>query len=169
MHNQNISPRPASYIPDAAREVLSKPESALQDGKYNPDPLKSLVKAAGVPASILVDKNVALGQNESEIHRHEADLWIGIDGEARFQVGGVLKDAYIKKNADGTTNDLELKGSGIEGGEEYTIRAGDILYIPEGQPHVHWTGEGKTARLWIIKLPAKEHFPLEAIQDWRPE
>src|SRR3989344_2530397 len=164
---KNFAPRPAIYIGDVAREALSLPSSSLKDGKYTLEPLKSLTKNTGVPVNILVDKNVPRGVNEAEIHRHEADLWIGIDGEVHFQVGGVLVEPYAKKNADGSQNDLELKAKEISGGQEYTLSEGDILYIPEGQPHVHWTDENQTARLWIIKIPAGKTFPLEKVSSWR--
>jgi mannose-6-phosphate isomerase-like protein (cupin superfamily) len=158
--------RPPTYIGGAARTIMSLPFSELKDGKYNPEPLKTLVKNAGVPASILVDKNVLRGTNEAEIHRHEADLWIAIDGKVYFQVGGNLVDPYPRNNTDGTINDLELKAKEIAGGEEYALSPGDVLYIPEGQPHVHWTDENEAGRLWIIKIPARAIFPLEKVTGW---
>lgn len=153
------------FIPNAARGILETNPASLPDGKQNPEPLKSLAKEAGVPASILVDKNIRQWANESEVHRHEADLWIGIDGTAHFQTGGTLVNPYAKKNADGSVNDRELKAKRIEGGETYTVSAGDILYIPAGVPHTHWTEGAGAARLWIIKIPATE-YPLEKVHGW---
>ena len=122
----------------------------------------------GIPATILVDKNVPAGVNEVEVHRHEADLWICIDGEAHFKAGGKLVEPYAKKKGkDGTVNDLELKSKKIEGADTYTLHAGDILYIPEGVPHVHYTETEGYARLWIIKIPAKEPFPLLSVPGWK--
>jgi mannose-6-phosphate isomerase-like protein (cupin superfamily) len=149
-----------------AAETVTPSLAPLQSfgpGKQNPDPLKTATKISGVPASILIDKDVMQGDNEAEVHRHEADLWICIEGEIRFRIGGTLVDGCAKKNADGTFNDKELKAKTIRGGTEYTLRANDILYIPEGLPHMHWTGNG-SARLWIIKIPAKSLFPLEEVQ-----
>ncbi|OGG42976.1 hypothetical protein A2841_00270 [Candidatus Kaiserbacteria bacterium RIFCSPHIGHO2_01_FULL_48_10] len=157
-----------TYIPHTViTETLGSELSTLPDGKYNPDPLKSLVKESGVPASILVDKNVPYGTNEAEVHRHEADLWICIDGEVSFMVGGALVNPWIKKNPDGTENDLELKAKEIANGITHTLHAGDVLYIPEGNPHVHWTEGTNAARLWIIKLPAKVVVPLSEVPGWK--
>ncbi len=160
--------RPPSCIPAATtKQSLAETLSALKDGKYQAEPFKTEATKASVPMNILVDKNVVKGINEVEVHRHEADLWIAIDGEVYFEVGGSMVDPWAKKMPDGSTNDLELKCKTIAGGTTHKLSPGDILYIPEGQPHVHWTEAGKGGRLWIIKLPAKEVVPMREVPGWQ--
>lgn len=143
--------------------VTKTMQSELLSGKYQAEPFKSEAKAHGVPVDILVDNNVARDQATVEVHRHEADLWVMIDGEVTFEVGGKIEGAWIKKRADGTYNDLELKGQGITDGTIHHLKPGDILFIPAGQPHVHWNEAGKTGRLWIVKVPTREIVPFDAI------
>ena len=131
------------------------------DGKRMLDPFNSFTKGHGAPISILEDKNVS---NDAEVHRGEDDLWICISGEVDFIVGGKLHGAEMRKRPDGTENDMEFKAPSIVGGTRYTLKAGDILYIPAGQPHSHETkGE---ARLFIIKPPAREAVPLSEVPGW---
>jgi mannose-6-phosphate isomerase-like protein (cupin superfamily) len=137
--------------------------TSYADGKQNPEPLKSTAKSESIPASILIERNVHEGQNPAELHRHEADLWICLEGSLTFKLGGRLLSPIIKTSSTGVKNELEIVGSGIEGGVEETITANDILYIPEGVPHSHWTNDG-AARLWIIKIRAVTSIPLSNIE-----
>ena len=88
-----------------------------------------------------------------EVHTHEEDLWIGLEGEAIFTVGGDLVDPYFYKSSDGIENRNEIKGKDIVGGKRIVIGPGDVLWIPAGMPHMH-TAAG-TARLIIYKSPKR--------------
>ncbi|MBP9701571.1 MAG: hypothetical protein KBD47_01155 [Candidatus Pacebacteria bacterium] len=112
------------------------------------EPLRALSLEGKVPLNILEDVNIS---NEAEIHRHEADLWLCLDGEVTFIYGGEMVDPWVKKNADGSTDDREWKAKEIKGGTEVVLKQGDWLWIPAGEPHQHKT-TGK-ARLAIIKVP----------------
>ncbi len=131
------------------------------DGKRQLEPLKTLAKEKGLPVNILEDKNVS---NDAEVHRHEDDLWICLSGEVTFTVEGKMEDPAIHVKKDGTKDDREIKAKKILNGIQHTLRQGDILYIPAGQPHTHETKS--EARLYIIKLPAKEMVPLEEVPGW---
>ncbi len=132
-------------------ETLAQPPV---QGKRVMEPWKSVTLGAGI--NILEDHEIT--NNVVELHRHEADLWICLEGEVTFQTGGTMPGIYVKKNADGSTDDREWKSEKIEGAETHILRAGDILMIPAGTPHVHNTTG--TARLYIIKIPARELAPL---------
>ena len=119
-------------------------------GKKNLEPLKSLAKAQGLPITILENSEQS---NKPEIHRHEDDLWICLEGETTFVVGGELVGGQEKVRADGTIDSNEISGGEIKGGETHTLKPGDILYIPAGEPHAH-SATG-TVRLYIIKLPKR--------------
>ena len=112
------------------------------------EPLRALSLEGKVPLNILEDVNI---NNEAEIHKHEADLWLCLDGEVTFIYGGEMVDPWVKKNADGSTDDREWKAKEIKGGTEVILKPGDWLWIPAGEPHQHKT-TGK-ARLAIIKIP----------------
>jgi len=135
--------------------------SPSEQGKRLLEPLKSVSLAKGAPINILEDTNVA---NDAEVHRHEGDLWIGLEGEVEFVVGGEMVHPWIHEKPDGTRNDREIKAKEIRGGESYVVGKGDILWIPAGVPHLHRT-KG-IARLFIIKVPAREEVLLEDVPGW---
>ena len=90
-----------------------------------------------------------VSEAEAEVHKHEADLWIGLEGKAEFIYGGELVEPWIREG----THSNELGGEDIKGGTKVVLKAGDILYIPAGQPHMHTSS--KTARMLIIKIPER--------------
>ncbi len=145
------------FVPSSIVEETLSQESV--DGKRALEPLKALAVEKGLPVSILEDKNVV---NDTEVHRHEDDLWICITGEVNFTVGGAMENPEARFLKDGGVNDKELWAKNIIGGTTYALKAGDILYIPAGQPHSHETKN--EARLYIVKLPAKEIVPLSEVR-----
>lgn len=139
-------------------------ETLAQDievGKRQLEPFKAFAQQNKLPITILEDTNVS---NDVEVHRHEGDLWICLSGEVEFVVGGVLVEPWAKQLPDGGIDDRELKAKILTGGERYTLREGDILWIPAGQPHLHKTSG--TARLYIIKVPTLTQVPLEQVSGW---
>lgn len=131
-------------------------------GKRLLEPLKSRALAEGLPINILEDCEIS---NEAEVHRHEGDLWQCLEGEVTFVYGGALVEPWAKQLAGGGIDDREIKAKEIRGGTEVVLHLGDWLWIPASQPHLHKaTG---TARLAIIKIPAKEMVPLDAVPGWR--
>jgi mannose-6-phosphate isomerase-like protein (cupin superfamily) len=64
----------------------------------------------------------------SELHEHEADLFVVENGAATIITGGKILNAHTQKAG-------EVRGTSIEGGERHLLRAGDILHIPAGVPH----------------------------------
>lgn len=65
---------------------------------------------------------------EAEIHETDTDVFYVLSGEATFVTGGSVPGAKA-------TATHELRGAVIEGGEERTLRAGDVVTIPAGVPH----------------------------------
>jgi mannose-6-phosphate isomerase-like protein (cupin superfamily) len=124
---------------------------AVTQGKKNLEPFKTFAKENNLPFSILEDSQIT--DNEAEIHKLEADLWFCMEGEVTFVVGGEMVEPWSKINADGTTNDNEIKSKQIKDGEVHVLKPGDWLWIPAGVPHQHNTES--TARLVIIKIPKK--------------
>jgi len=130
-------------------------------GKRLLEPLKSISQGKGTPINVLEDNNVS---NEAEVHRHEGDLWICLEGEVEFIVGGEMVGPWIHQKSDGTKNELEIKAKEIKDGEHHILSKGDILWIPAGEPHLHRTLG--IARLFIIKIPARENVSLRDVPGW---
>ncbi len=64
----------------------------------------------------------------SLLHPAITDIWVVTEGSGVMVTGGEMIDA--KRDARG-----EQTGTGIRGGTERTIKAGDVIYIPPGVAH----------------------------------
>lgn len=103
------------------------------------------------PFGIVEDHELNTGM--PEIHTHEDDLWIGMEGETIFTLDGKLVDPSFGKLENGAEDYREIKGQSMVGGKKIVVRAGDVLWIPAGMSHMH-TASG-TARLLIYKNPKR--------------
>jgi uncharacterized protein GlcG (DUF336 family)/mannose-6-phosphate isomerase-like protein (cupin superfamily) len=65
---------------------------------------------------------------QAEIHTLDTDIIYVVDGSATLVVGGKAVD--VKEVAPN-----ELRGTNIDGGEEYQISKGQVIVIPKGVPH----------------------------------
>ena len=66
---------------------------------------------------------------EAEVHDKEDDLFIVIDGEAIFHLGGELLNAYVYSPGN-------RAGTGTEGViRAYRVGPGDMVYVPRGTTH----------------------------------
>ncbi len=102
-----------------------------------------LFKQKVIPGTIIADVVV---WGDAEKHANESELWICLEGSAKFIYGGVLDDPWQKDS-----NTLDTFAKSITGGTEVIMNPGDVLYIRAGQPHQH--GAEKIALLAIIKIP----------------
>lgn len=146
----------AVYVSEG--DIENSLKTLPQEGKRLLEPLKTFAKERGLPLNILEDVRI---ENAVEIHRHEADLWFCLEGEAEFISGGTAVEPFIPVKSDGSKNTLELKAKAITGGTTYVVRKGDWLFIPAGEPHLHKSSG--VARLAIIKIP-QAPVPLEAFE-----
>jgi len=84
---------------------------------------------------------------QSEIHAHDTDIFIVIDGTATIVIGGRLIDA--KEVSPG-----EIRGSRIEGGTDYRLEKGAVLTVPRNTPH--WVRETQPGfRYFVVKSVAR--------------
>lgn len=113
-------------------------------GKRQLQPLLDLFLAKNPPMGIVEDS--AVEETFVEVHKHEHDLWFGLEGETEFTYGGKLVDPQV------SANENELTGREIAGGTTIVFKSGDWLWIPAGVPHMHKTSG--VARMVIIKIPA---------------
>jgi len=81
----------------------------------------------------------------SEIHEHEADIFVITEGDASIILGG--KMTGIKSNKAG-----ELRGASIQGGEKRPLKTGDIIHIPAGTPHQIIVTPGKPITYFVVKV-----------------
>ena len=81
----------------------------------------------------------------SELHEHEADVFIVEGGAATLVTGGKLVNPHAQKAG-------EIRGSSIEGGERHPVAEGDIIHIPAGTPHQLLVEKGKPFTYFVIKV-----------------
>ena len=125
-------------------------EETPQEGKRALEGFFERIGTKDVPFSILEGNNV---QNGAETHAAMGDLFVGLEGEAVFTVGGSLVNPRTKQDSEGNDIEFEQRAESIEGGEEKIVGKGDMLWIPARVPHQHRV-EG-VSRMMIIKIPER--------------
>lgn len=68
------------------------------------------------------------GAGEVEVHEKTNHVFIMVEGEATFVVGGTLVDG--RQTAPGQT-----RARGVQGGQTYHLTKGDVITIPAKTPH----------------------------------
>lgn len=81
----------------------------------------------------------------SEVHEHEADVFIIESGTGALLEGGKLVNAKTEKPG-------ELRGSSIAGGKKVPVATGDVIHIPAGVPHQLLIDKGKPIAYFVIKV-----------------
>ncbi len=66
--------------------------------------------------------------SEAEMHEHFAYILLVLNGNATLVCGGTLTRCT-------SIGPGELRGASVEGGVSHQLHAGDVVYIPAGQPH----------------------------------
>ena len=81
---------------------------------------------------------------EAEQHARDTDIFYVLDGSATFVTGGTMIGAH-------ETAPNETRGSGLEGGFEQTLSAGDVMTIEAGVPHWFKAVSGRV-RYLVVKV-----------------
>jgi mannose-6-phosphate isomerase-like protein (cupin superfamily) len=81
----------------------------------------------------------------SEVHEHEADLFVITAGEGTLVTGGKLVNSRVEKPG-------ELRGTAIAGGENIHYAPGDIIHIPAGVPHQMLVEKGQPVTYFVVKV-----------------
>jgi mannose-6-phosphate isomerase-like protein (cupin superfamily) len=89
-----------------------------------PTVVQPLLKLAPYQASL--EYRTAIGP--AAVHEKEAEFFYVIEGSATLVTGGQLTE-------EKRTNDANLGGSGIQGGQAQAVAKGDFLVVPQGVPH----------------------------------
>ncbi len=81
----------------------------------------------------------------SEVHEHEADVFVIEDGEATIVTGGTVVNPKTQKPG-------EIRGTSITGGERHKLATGDIIHIPAGTPHQLLIEKSKPFTYFVVKV-----------------
>jgi mannose-6-phosphate isomerase-like protein (cupin superfamily) len=82
------------------------------------------------------------GDSGSEIHEKVADVIFVHEGEGAVLIGGKMIGGQQERPD-------EIRGTSLEGGTRYPIKAGDSIYIPANMPHQFFVEKGKH---WVISI-----------------
>lgn len=85
------------------------------------------------------DKN-----GQAEQHAAWEDHIFILDGEVTLVLGGTIE----KSN---TTGPGETRGEGVKGGKNFTLHAGDYIYVPINTPHQMMVAAGKAVKYAVVK------------------
>lgn len=83
-----------------------------------------------------------------EVHEHETDVVYVLEGTATLVTGGTLVEP--KLTAPG-----EIRAPRVVGGETRTLVKGDVVVIPQGQPH--WFKEASNPFLYFVVKPISKY------------
>ena len=126
--------------PDAFRVFADQELAKLSSGK------------GALTLSTLVDRQnhyvlVAgrTGPGEVEVHEHWIDYMAIQQGEADFTFGGTATGMH-------DTGPGEKRGGAITGGTVVTIKPGDFIVVPAGQPHLTMIKGSGPFRAVIVKV-----------------
>jgi mannose-6-phosphate isomerase-like protein (cupin superfamily) len=126
----------------SAADVSAMIAKAKVDRKDNQALLaQSMIRLS--PYNVSLEYRAAVAN--AAVHETEAELFYVIDGSATLVTGGRLKN-------ETRTNETNLSGSGIEGGQSRHVAKGDFIIVLEGQPHWFSQIDG-TVVLMSLHLP----------------
>jgi len=137
----------------AKRPVVVKSDKQIDEivealekkpGNTNED----LVAPSGVQTRVAVFHDSKRENDLNEVHDESDDVYYVLEGTATLLLGGSLVDA--KETSPG-----EWRAKTTTGGQKYTIKKGDVIFVPRGTPHQR-TVTGKGFSMILIKIFAKD-------------
>jgi mannose-6-phosphate isomerase-like protein (cupin superfamily) len=87
------------------------------------------------------------GPGEVEVHDHWIDYMVIQQGEADFTFGGTASGMR-------DTGPGEKRGGSITGGTMVSLKPGDFVVVPAGQPHLTMAKPGSVFRAIVFKVRA---------------
>lgn len=81
----------------------------------------------------------------SELHEHDADVLVIVEGDATLVSGGKMVKSH-------TESPGELRGTGIDGGEKQQLSVGDVVHIKPNTPHQMLVAPGHTVTYFVVKV-----------------
>jgi mannose-6-phosphate isomerase-like protein (cupin superfamily) len=92
--------------------------------------------------TLLVYRNAS---GSAEMHEHESDLYLVLDGEATLKSGGKMVGQHTKSEG-------EYLGTGISGGHAQKLGKGDVVHISPNIPHQLLIEPGHTFSYFVLKV-----------------
>ena len=136
------------FLAADSAKVWSNQELTASLAAVQPDANKitqaSLGHFAGYAMSVTRREASGIG----ELHENQTDLFVIESGECTLILGGKLINP---KNQSA----LEVRGSGITGGEKHHVSAGDVIRIPAKTPHQMLLDPGKSVVYAVVKVTSK--------------
>ncbi|OHB10902.1 MAG: hypothetical protein A3G05_02170 [Candidatus Zambryskibacteria bacterium RIFCSPLOWO2_12_FULL_45_14] len=149
-------PRPVRHV--LAETVDQFLHAPLKQGSRVVEESKRLYED-GFPVRFIQNYNVTY--RLAEVHIHEDDIFLCMDGSVHFILGGQLVNPWTK---DGLT----FLADSINGGEEVVLNKGDWLHIPAGQAHQHLTP--RLCHLMVVKVaPPEGQVRLDYLKGIKPK
>jgi len=134
-------------MPGGKAEVFSS-----QDVRLQLQALGRTAKTSGSGGATLGDYkshaiklSVRTAGGAAEVHAHDDDVFVVIEGRATLVTGGTV--VHAKAGGNG-----ETKGSSIQDGNPQTIVKGDIVHIPAGTPHQLMIAPGDAFAAIVVKV-----------------
>ena len=124
---------------------------------FSAQDLQKMAESMEVKGSSYADRNLARYKDHylllvkreesgsSEVHEHEADIFVVENGQGTLLSGGTLVKPHTIKTG-------EIRGAGIAGGVQRSVSAGDIIHIPAGTPHQLLLEKGKPFTYFVVKV-----------------
>jgi glc operon protein GlcG len=85
------------------------------------------------------------GPGQAEVHERDTDIIRVLGGRAVLVTGGQVVEPK-------TTAPQEVRGTAIEGGQERSLAAGDVVVVPHGVPHWFREVQGPLT-YYVVKVP----------------
>ena len=117
-------------------EKLAEARKALEAKPGN----DNLFDASSLPVTIVMTTEVSKSAKEFEYHEGRDHIFLILDGETKYEVGGTPKGAHRTKPG-------EWLAPASEGATSLNLKKGDMLVIPRGTPHKRSTQDSVTLML----------------------
>jgi hypothetical protein len=133
-------------IVHTADELQQREAKLLETAKANPTGIAiGRLEDYGNDYTLLV---VRVHTGDAERHQLFADQVVIKAGTITLVTGGTMQQEHTNSGAG---RPGETVGSGIEGGKEVVLHAGDIAHIPAGLPHWFKVPPGTTTTYLVFK------------------
>jgi hypothetical protein len=133
-------------IAHTAADLQQREAKLLETAKASPSGMAiGRLEDYGNDYTLLI---VRVHTGEAERHQLFADQIVMKEGTITLVTGGTMQGEHPN---DGPGRSGETLGSGIEGGKEIVLHAGDIVHIPAGIPHWVKVTPGITTTYLVFK------------------
>ena len=127
----------------SASELQGKAKEMGANAKSNSNtPVVNPLLKYGNDYTLLVYRNA---DGQAELHEHESDLYMVVDGEATLVSGGTMLEKKGKSAG-------EFVGSGISNGQSQALKKGDVVHIAPNIPHQLKVKSGQTFSYFVQKV-----------------